>query len=155
MIASLSGAIELPSPVTSEVIPWKIFDGSRGSTRIVISDCPSISINPGATTFPPASIVRLRGAADRFPIAAILPSRIPTSPEYHGDSVPSMMCPLRNHKIEPRCLAVNGTHQQPEETTKQNHHEPKCNQTFQGCLLRPLAKPASNNRDANWFLAPL
>src|SRR3954453_6567106 len=37
---------------------------------------------------------RLRGAFTRFPIAAILPSRIPRSPEYQGDPVPSMMWAL-------------------------------------------------------------
>ena len=93
MIASLSGAMELPSPVISEVIPWKIFEGRRGSTRIVSSDWPSMSMKPGATTLPPASMVRLRGAAVRFPMAAIFPSRIPRSPEYQGEPVPSMMWP--------------------------------------------------------------
>src|SRR5215471_17205265 len=53
-----------------------------------------MSINPGATTFPAASIVRWRAAAERLPIAAILPSRIPISPEYHGEPVPSMMWPF-------------------------------------------------------------
>ncbi len=51
-MASLSGATEPPSPVISVVIPWKIFDGRRGSTRMVSSDCPSMSMNPGATTMP-------------------------------------------------------------------------------------------------------
>ncbi len=83
----------MPSPVISVVIPWKIFEGSRGFTRIVSSDCPSMSMNPGATTFPWASIVRFAAALPRSPIAAIRPSRIPTSPEYHGEPVPSTMCP--------------------------------------------------------------
>ena len=58
MIASFSGAGEPPSPVISVVIPWKIFDGRLGFTRMVISDCPSMSMNPGATTLPAASTVR-------------------------------------------------------------------------------------------------
>src|SRR5579863_10039189 len=94
MMASLSGAAEPPSPVISEVMPWKIFEGRRGSTRMVISDCPSMSMKPGATTLPAASIVRRRVASERLPMATILPSRIPTSPEYQGEPVPSMMCPL-------------------------------------------------------------
>ena len=93
MMASLMGAIELPSPVISVVMPWKIFEGRRGSTRMVSSDWPSMSMKPGATTFPAASMVRLRGAAERLPMAAIFPSRIPMSPEYHGEPVPSMMWP--------------------------------------------------------------
>ena len=53
-----------------------------------------VEIKPGATTLPPASIVRFRGAAARLPMAATFPSRMPTSPEYQGEPVPSMMCPL-------------------------------------------------------------
>ena len=60
MIASFNGATELPSPVISVVMPWKIFDGRRGSTRMVSSDWPSMSMKPGATTMPLASMVRLR-----------------------------------------------------------------------------------------------
>src|SRR5581483_8590944 len=61
---------------------------------MVSSDCPSISIKPGATTSPRASIVVPRFAWDKLPIAAIFPSRMPISPEYHGDPVPSIMWPL-------------------------------------------------------------
>ena len=61
---------------------------------MVVSDWPSMSMKPGATTLPAASMVRLRGAAERLPMAAILPSRMPRSPEYQGEPVPSMMWPL-------------------------------------------------------------
>src|SRR6266849_11218291 len=61
---------------------------------MVSSDWPSMSIKPGATTMPWASIVRLRCVSPRFPMAAIFPARIPTSPEYQGEPVPSMMWPL-------------------------------------------------------------
>src|SRR6266542_3389195 len=47
MTFSSSGAIDSPSPVTSVVMPWKIFDAARGSTRTLYSDCPSRSMNPG------------------------------------------------------------------------------------------------------------
>jgi hypothetical protein len=53
-----------------------------------------MSMKPGATTLPLASIVRLRAAEERLPMAEMRPSRIPMSPEYHGEPVPSMMCPL-------------------------------------------------------------
>lgn len=62
---------------------------------MVVSDCPSISMKPGATTIPCASIVRLAEALDRNPIAAMRPSRIATSPEYQGEPAPSTMRPLR------------------------------------------------------------
>src|ERR1700688_2911750 len=58
------------------------------------SDWPSMSMKPGATTLPAASIVRLRGEALRLPMAATFPSRIPRSPEYQGEPAPSMMWPL-------------------------------------------------------------
>src|SRR5262245_56455207 len=53
-----------------------------------------MSMKPGATTWQCASIVRSREAVARVPIAAMRPSRMPTSPEYHGDPVPSTMWPL-------------------------------------------------------------
>ena len=37
----------------------------------------------------------LRAAPASSPMAAILPPRMPMSPEYHGEPVPSMMWPLR------------------------------------------------------------
>src|ERR1700678_3458688 len=61
---------------------------------MLYSDWPSLSMNPGATTLPAASIVRLRGEAERLPMAATLPSRMPRSPEYQGEPVPSIMWPL-------------------------------------------------------------
>src|SRR5579863_5061178 len=62
---------------------------------MVNSDWPSMSMKPGATTIPCASIVFFADAPARFPIAAMRPSRMPTSPEYHGEPVPSMMWPWR------------------------------------------------------------
>jgi len=58
---------------------------------MVGSDCPNMSMNPGATTMPCASIVGFAGAPARLPMAAILPCRTPMSPEYHGEPVPSMI----------------------------------------------------------------
>ena len=45
-------------------------------------------------------MVRVRCASLRFPMAAILPPRMPTSPEYQGEPVPSMMWPLVMTMIE-------------------------------------------------------
>src|SRR6266853_5019112 len=61
---------------------------------MVISDCPNMSIKPGATTLPWASMVRVRASPDRLPMAAIFPPRMPMSPEYQGEPDPSMMWPL-------------------------------------------------------------
>ena len=95
MIASFSGATEPPSPVISVVMPWKIFDGTCGSTSRVSSDWPSMSMKPGATTCPRASMTCRAGAFVSRPMAAMRPFLIPTSAAYQGDPVPSITWPLR------------------------------------------------------------
>src|SRR5258708_1049255 len=67
---------------------------------MVYSDCPSMSMKPGATTFPRASMVRERCAPLRLPMEAIFPARIPISPEYQGEPVPSMTWPLGMNRSE-------------------------------------------------------
>src|SRR5262252_6572806 len=52
-----------------------------------------MSMKPGATTMPCASIFCFALACERLPIAATLPSRIPMSPKYQGEPVPSMTWP--------------------------------------------------------------
>ena len=48
----------------------------------------------GRDHLPWASMVLLRGSTDKLPMAAIRPMRMPMSPEYQGEPVPSMMWPL-------------------------------------------------------------
>ena len=95
MIESFNGPADPPSPVISVVMPWKILEGTLGLTRMDSSDCPSMSMNPGATTIPAASTVWRAAAPSNLPIAVMCPSWMPTSAEYHGDPVPSMTRPLR------------------------------------------------------------
>ena len=67
-------------------MPWKIFDGRCGSTSTVISDWPSMSMKPGATIVPRGvDLSACAVAPARRPIAAMRPSRMPTSAAYHGD----------------------------------------------------------------------
>ena len=47
------------------------------------------------TSYKVPRIVRFVEAPSSFPSEAILPPRIPISPEYHGDPVPSTMWPFR------------------------------------------------------------
>src|SRR5215469_1708338 len=54
-----------------------------------------MSMKPGATTCPWASMLRSARGDPRLPTAAIRPSRTATSAAYHGVPVPSMTCPLR------------------------------------------------------------
>ena len=61
----------MPSPVISVVTPCMIFDAARPSTRTLNSDCPSMSMKPGATTRPVASTVWRAGRPARSPMAAM------------------------------------------------------------------------------------
>ena len=70
-MVSFCGAIEAPSPVISVVMPCDNLLSERLSTSRAISDWPSMSIKPGETTRPEASIVRLALAPARLPMAAI------------------------------------------------------------------------------------
>src|SRR5215216_2263717 len=58
-------------------------------------ECVWISMNPGATIFPAASMVRVAGASMRGAIRTIVSLRTAMSPRYHGLPVPSTMRPLR------------------------------------------------------------
>src|ERR1035441_1920613 len=62
------------------------------------SDWPSMSINPGATTMPFASMTRCPDDGASTPICAFRPCRMPISPAYHGDPVPSTMWQLRTSR---------------------------------------------------------
>src|SRR5207249_6240130 len=90
---ALTGAMELPSPVSSVVIPCVILLAARGSTSTLYSDCPSMSMNPGATTRPAASMRRLAGTPCRFPTAAMRSPTTHTSARDHGAPVPSTTRP--------------------------------------------------------------
>src|SRR6202521_4958027 len=66
----LTGAIELPSPVISVVIPWVILLAARLSTRTLYSDCPSMSMKPGVITSREASMRRRARAVPSCPPTA-------------------------------------------------------------------------------------
>ena len=62
---AFTGAMDLPSPVISVVMPCVIFDAARPSTSTKSSDWPSMSMKPGATTRPVTSTrVRRRRTAE-------------------------------------------------------------------------------------------
>ena len=85
--------MEEPSPVTSVVMPCVIFEAARLSTSTLYSDWPRRSMNPGVTTRPVASIVRVAACPASAPIATIRPSRTPTSAANQGALVPSTTRP--------------------------------------------------------------
>src|SRR4029078_2390770 len=107
----LIGAAELPSPVISVVMPWRIFDSTRLSTRRLSSDWPSMSMKPGATYFPPASTRRFAEAFSRLPTATILSPRTPTSARNHGAPVPSTTRPPATIRSSAAALAPSATRQ--------------------------------------------
>ena len=92
-VASLTGAADPPSPVTSEVMPWRILDSAELSASSVISDWPSMSMKPGATTWSAASIRRRAVAFERSPTAAMRSPAMPTSARNQGAPVPSTTRP--------------------------------------------------------------
>ena len=76
-----AGYGELPQfPHTSVVTPWRALLSPIGSSSIVTSEWECMSMKPGETTQPAASIRSAASAADRSPTAAILPPSIATSP---------------------------------------------------------------------------
>ena len=94
-IRSLTGAMDSPSPVISVVTPIMTLLIARGSISTYCSDCPSMSMKPGATICPRASISRLACAPLRFPIRAMRSSLMAMSALKTGLPVPSITRPLR------------------------------------------------------------
>jgi hypothetical protein len=79
--------------VISEVMPCRIFDSARLSASRFISDCPSMSMNPGATMWSRASMRRTAAAFERSPTATMRSPLIPMSARNQGAPVPSTMRP--------------------------------------------------------------
>src|SRR5437773_2857206 len=65
-------------------------------------------MNPGATTRPDASIVRLARDPESRPTAAIFPPRTPTSARNQGAPVPSTTRALVNKRSKPASFAGGG-----------------------------------------------
>src|SRR6202022_1794695 len=92
--SSETGAGEKPQlPTTSVVTPWRIFDSARRLSQRRQSECECMSMKPGVTVRPLASMVRPAGSRARSPTAAMASPVTPTSPRRAGAPVPSMSCP--------------------------------------------------------------
>src|SRR6266496_3892013 len=84
-----------------------------------------MSMNPGATVLPAASMTRAAGASIRRPIRAIVSPRTAMSPRYQGLPVPSTIRPflmIRSYAggWAPGAVAANARR-----TTKTHHHMPR------------------------------
>ena len=88
-------------PPTSVVTPWEIRLSPRGKVGSEKSECVWASMKPGARHRSPASSSRVARAPFKSPMAAMRPSRIPTSPRNQGVPEPSMIlaCPIRQSSI--------------------------------------------------------
>ncbi len=96
--SSVTGANESPSwPITSQVTPWCTFISCAGFARSWMSECVCMSVKPGVTKSPCASIVRAAGSSVR-PTATIRPPRTPTSASNHGFPAPSITRPPRTSR---------------------------------------------------------
>src|SRR6267378_3051880 len=103
MVFSFCGAMEPPSPVISVVMPCESLLRERLSIKREASDWPSMSMKPGATMRPLASISRLAWASRKSPIAASRAPLTATSAAYQG--LPSHL--LRGLRIRSERDVIN------------------------------------------------
>ena len=76
-------------------MPWRTLGSWSGSARSISPEWEWRSMNPGATTLPVASIVRVAGSSvPASPVRSSRPSRISTAPGRPGVPVPSTIVPL-------------------------------------------------------------
>jgi hypothetical protein len=87
------GAADVLSPVMSSVTPCRTLLCAVPSVTSGISECVWRSINPGETTSPVASIVRVAERPASEPIDSTRPSRMPTSARTAAAPVPSRTSP--------------------------------------------------------------
>ena len=88
-MASLAGPIELPSPKTSSVTPWRMSPSERPSTMSDSVAQLSMLMKPGDTAMPEASSTCAACAPERSPTAAMRSPRMATSPTTGGEPEPS------------------------------------------------------------------
>src|ERR1700677_3420199 len=97
--------MELPSPVISVVIPCESLLNERLSISKDISDCPSMSINPGETICPVASITFLACAAPPpTPTLCFPPPVCPGAGEPQGPASTIQNVPVLDDHVEGRRL---------------------------------------------------
>ena len=88
-MASFAGPIELPSPKTSSVTPWRMSPRERPSTiRDSVAQL-SMLTKPGDTAIPAASSTCAASAPERSPRAATRSPRMPMSATTGGEPEPS------------------------------------------------------------------
>gem|GEM_PF-5540490 len=81
-------------PTTQVVIPCMTLWRTSGRQRATIPEWLWVSMNPGQTTRPSASITDSASAPERSPMAAMRSPLIPRSARTAGAPVPSKTCPF-------------------------------------------------------------
>lgn len=107
----IAGAGELPSPSETVVMPCRIVLSARPLTSSGMPAWPCISMKPGDTTRPAASISRAPRSLIR-PTDAMRPPAIATSAYRQGLPVPSTTLPLRmtrSNGVGVGCTAAGST----------------------------------------------
>src|SRR5438045_2269522 len=79
----------------SVVTPWRTLLSALGLIGKVKSECVLMSMKPGVTARPSASITLVAPCGTERPSAAIRPSRTATSPTSPGRPLPSIKVPPR------------------------------------------------------------
>ena len=95
-------------PTTSVVTPWRTLDSASGFRGRVKSEWVWMSMKPGATICPEASISRCASWSSPSPTAVMRPFLMATSARRAGAPLPSITCPPRINRSSIRCSSIPG-----------------------------------------------
>ena len=95
-------------PTTSVVTPWRILLSASGFRGRVKSEWVWMSMKPGTTICPEASISRCASRPSHSPTAVMRPFLIATSAHRAGVPFPSITCPPRINRSSTRCSSMSG-----------------------------------------------
>ena len=95
-------------PTTSVVTPWRTLLSASGFRGRVKSEWVWMSMKPGATICPEASISRCASRPSQSPTAVMRPFFMATSARRAGVPFPSITCPPRINRSSIRCSSIPG-----------------------------------------------
>ena len=95
-------------PTTSVVTPWRILLSASGFRGRVKSEWVWMSMKPGATICPEASISRCASRSAQSPTAVMRPFLMATSARRAGVPFPSITCPPRINRSSIHYSSISG-----------------------------------------------
>src|SRR5688572_22555515 len=98
---------KLHMPTTSVVTPWRTLDSADGHLSYTRSECEWMSMNPGVTISPLASITRSASPVSPGPTAAMRSPSTATSAARAGAPLPSTTVPFRIRSDQGMTLLVD------------------------------------------------